>query len=198
MPMTRGAFSRRRSGHAEASKSSGNICAGCLLAHDGGRARCEGSIYTTRCHQGWRRRKAFPVGLWSLSCKRRVGMDAGRKRRTQYRILFYLLAHKAWKRMVPLGCGCSRIRHTTIPEVGRTLPKLIVYHLDKTLTDQLAEIGLNPRDVAHVAISHTHGDHIGNMACSPTHNPDTASRVQLDKFAQRTQRQRKSIDGARA
>jgi glyoxylase-like metal-dependent hydrolase (beta-lactamase superfamily II) len=45
-----------------------------------------------------------------------------------------------------------------------TLPKLIVYHLDRTLTDQLAEIGLNPRDITRVAISHTHGDHIGNVA----------------------------------
>jgi N-acyl homoserine lactone hydrolase len=45
-----------------------------------------------------------------------------------------------------------------------TLPKLIVYHLDRTLTDQLAEIGLNPNDITRVAISHTHGDHIGNVA----------------------------------
>jgi len=41
---------------------------------------------------------------------------------------------------------------------------LIVYHLDKMLTDQLAEIGLKPRDIARVAISHTHGDHIGNVS----------------------------------
>ena len=64
-------------------------------------------LQTTRCHQGRCRRKAFSVGLWSLPCKRRVGMDAGRKRRTQYRILVYLLAYKAWKRMVALGYGCS-------------------------------------------------------------------------------------------
>jgi N-acyl homoserine lactone hydrolase len=49
------------------------------------------------------------------------------------------------------------------PRGWSTLPKLIVYHLDRTLTDQLAEIGLNPRDVTLVAISHTHGDHIGNV-----------------------------------
>jgi N-acyl homoserine lactone hydrolase len=44
---------------------------------------------------------------------------------------------------------------------------LIVYHLDKTLTDQLAEIGLKPRDIFRVAISHTHGDHIGNVGLFP-------------------------------
>jgi N-acyl homoserine lactone hydrolase len=50
------------------------------------------------------------------------------------------------------------------PRGWSTLPKLIVYHLDRTLTEQLAEIGLNPNDITRVAISHTHGDHIGNVA----------------------------------
>ena len=49
------------------------------------------------------------------------------------------------------------------PKGWSTLPKLIVYHLDKTLTDQLAAINLKPGDIGRVAISHTHGDHIGNM-----------------------------------
>jgi glyoxylase-like metal-dependent hydrolase (beta-lactamase superfamily II) len=40
---------------------------------------------------------------------------------------------------------------------------LIVYHLDRSLTDQLAEIGLKPADIGLVAVSHTHGDHIGNV-----------------------------------
>jgi N-acyl homoserine lactone hydrolase len=53
------------------------------------------------------------------------------------------------------------------PRGWSTLPKLIVYHLDKTLTDQLAEIGLKPRDIGRVAISHTHGDHIGNVSLFP-------------------------------
>ena len=53
------------------------------------------------------------------------------------------------------------------PRGWSTLPKLIVYHLDKSLTDQLAEIGLKPSDIGRVAISHTHGDHIGNMGLFP-------------------------------
>jgi N-acyl homoserine lactone hydrolase len=53
------------------------------------------------------------------------------------------------------------------PRGWSTLPKLIVYHLDKSLTDQLAEIGLKPADIGRVAISHTHGDHIGNMGLFP-------------------------------
>jgi glyoxylase-like metal-dependent hydrolase (beta-lactamase superfamily II) len=53
------------------------------------------------------------------------------------------------------------------PRGWSTLPKLIVYHLDKSLTDQLAEIGLKAGDIGRVAISHTHGDHIGNMGLFP-------------------------------
>ena len=53
------------------------------------------------------------------------------------------------------------------PRGWSTLPKLIVYHLDKSLTDQLAAIGLSPDDIGRVAISHTHGDHIGNMGLFP-------------------------------
>ena len=49
------------------------------------------------------------------------------------------------------------------PKGWSTLPKLIVYHLDKTITAQLAEIGLKAADITYVAVSHTHGDHIGNM-----------------------------------
>jgi N-acyl homoserine lactone hydrolase len=53
------------------------------------------------------------------------------------------------------------------PRGWSTLPKLIVYHLDRSLTDQLAEIGLKPGDIGRVATSHTHGDHIGNVALFP-------------------------------
>jgi N-acyl homoserine lactone hydrolase len=53
------------------------------------------------------------------------------------------------------------------PQGWSTLPKLIVYHLDRSITDQLAEIGLKPGDISRVAISHTHGDHIGNVGSFP-------------------------------
>jgi N-acyl homoserine lactone hydrolase len=53
------------------------------------------------------------------------------------------------------------------PQGWSTLPSLIVYHLDRSVTDQLAEIGLKPGDIGRVAISHTHGDHIGNVWLFP-------------------------------
>ena len=53
------------------------------------------------------------------------------------------------------------------PKGWSTLPKLIVYHLDKSITGQLAKIGLKTSDITYVAISHTHGDHIGNVVLFP-------------------------------
>ena len=85
-------------------------------------------------------------------------------------------------RDIEFSSTCWLIKHgaewllwdTGVPETAHndpkgwsTLPKLIVYHLDKMLTDQLAEIALKPGDIGRVAISHTHGDHIGNMALFP-------------------------------
>jgi len=86
-------------------------------------------------------------------------------------------------RSIEFSSTCWLIKHgsewllwdTGVPESAHndprgwsTLPKLIVYHLDRTLTDQLAEVGLKPRDITRVAISHTHGDHIGNTGLFPT------------------------------
>src|SRR5882724_7698757 len=38
----------------------------------------------------------------------------------------------------------------------------------KTLAAQLAELGVKPADIRYVAVSHTHGDHIGNVDMFPT------------------------------
>ena len=85
-------------------------------------------------------------------------------------------------RNIEFSSTCWLIKHgsdwllwdTGVPETAlndprgwSTLPKLIVYHLDRSLTDQLAEIGLKPGQIGRVAISHTHGDHIGNMGLFP-------------------------------
>jgi glyoxylase-like metal-dependent hydrolase (beta-lactamase superfamily II) len=37
----------------------------------------------------------------------------------------------------------------------------------KTLVAQLAEVGVKPSDIAWVAVSHTHGDHVGNVDLFP-------------------------------
>ena len=85
-------------------------------------------------------------------------------------------------RDIEFSSTCWLIKHgsqwllwdTGVPEAAlndpngwSTLPKLIVYHLDRSISDQLAQIDLKPGDIGRVAISHTHGDHIGNMALFP-------------------------------
>jgi glyoxylase-like metal-dependent hydrolase (beta-lactamase superfamily II) len=85
-------------------------------------------------------------------------------------------------REIQFSSTCWLIKHgsdwllwdTGVPETAlndprgwSTLPHLIVYHLDKSLTDQLAVIELKTEDISRVAISHTHGDHIGNMGLFP-------------------------------
>jgi N-acyl homoserine lactone hydrolase len=85
-------------------------------------------------------------------------------------------------RDIEFSSTCWLIKHgsewllwdTGVPETAlndprgwSTLPKLIVYHLDRSLTDQFADIGLKPDDIGRVALSHTHGDHIGNVWLFP-------------------------------
>lgn len=44
----------------------------------------------------------------------------------------------------------------------------LVIHLDTTLAEQLAELGLKPQDIDIVGISHMHADHTGQAAQFPT------------------------------
>ncbi len=109
--------------------------------------------------------------LYRLDCGRSVANDES----------VWTPGENAGKR-IEFSSTCWLIKHgnewllwdTGVPEEAindpkgwSTLPKLIVYHLDKTLTAQFAEIGLKPGDITRVAISHTHGDHIGNVRLFP-------------------------------
>jgi hypothetical protein len=42
-----------------------------------------------------------------------------------------------------------------------------VWHVKKTLTSQLDEIGVKPSDIRYLALSHSHGDHVGNVKLFP-------------------------------
>jgi glyoxylase-like metal-dependent hydrolase (beta-lactamase superfamily II) len=74
--------------------------------------------------------------------------------------------------------NCYLIRHargwmmwdTGIPEAVATMPDglvsgggAMVWKRPKTIASQLEQIGVKPADVRYVGISHTHGDHIGNV-----------------------------------
>jgi N-acyl homoserine lactone hydrolase len=44
---------------------------------------------------------------------------------------------------------------------------VLVWYRDETLRRQLDRIGVRPEDVTWVAVSHTHGDHVGNVESFP-------------------------------
>jgi glyoxylase-like metal-dependent hydrolase (beta-lactamase superfamily II) len=46
-------------------------------------------------------------------------------------------------------------------------PRAVSWRRPVTLAAQLGQLGLQPADIRYVAISHTHPDHIGNMALFP-------------------------------
>jgi N-acyl homoserine lactone hydrolase len=78
--------------------------------------------------------------------------------------------------------NCYLIRHakglllwdTGVPDAVAAMPDgmvtgngAITYRRSKTLAAQLAELGVKPADIKYVAISHTHGDHVGNLDLFP-------------------------------
>ena len=47
-------------------------------------------------------------------------------------------------------------------------PKAVLWRRPKTLASQLDQLGVKPSDIKAMAVSHTHGDHIGNVEMFPT------------------------------
>jgi N-acyl homoserine lactone hydrolase len=75
--------------------------------------------------------------------------------------------------------NCYLVRHaaglllwdTGVPDAVAAMPEgmvvangAITYRRAKTLASQLSELGVKPADVTYLALSHTHGDHVGNVA----------------------------------
>src|SRR3954447_2133183 len=80
---------------------------------------------------------------------------------------------------IDISDNCYLIHHaqgylmwdTGVPDAVATMdgpmPGPIPWHRNKTLVSQLAAVGLTPDDIRYVAISHTHGDHVGNVDLFP-------------------------------
>lgn len=73
----------------------------------------------------------------------------------------YLISHTdgllLWETGVADGIAAK-------PDGVAVLDGLITLYRDATLADQLAALGLSPDGIDLVAISHSHGDHTGNLA----------------------------------
>jgi len=119
---------------------------------DPGRAGFAGQLYRLDCGHSL----ANDESVWT------PGENVGRD--IEFSSTCWLIKHGSEWLLWDTGVPESSLND---PKGWSTLPKLIVYHLDKSLTDQLAKIALKPGDIGRVAVSHTHGDHIGNMALFP-------------------------------
>src|SRR5712691_7148081 len=110
--------------------------------------------------------------LYVLDCGQNVGKDQSR-----------------WSpgvnegKAIEFSDNCYLIRHdkglllwdTGVPDAVAAMPDgmvvangAITQRRAKTLAAQLVEIGVKPADIAYVAVSHTHGVHVGNLALFPS------------------------------
>jgi len=106
--------------------------------------------------------------LYVLDCGRNIGKDQAR-----------------WSpgvnegKAIEFSDNCYLIRHdrglllwdTGVPDAVAAMPDgmvvangAITYRRARTLAGQLTELGVKPADVTYLAVSHTHGDHVGNVA----------------------------------
>lgn len=113
---------------------------------------------------------AGPNGLqrmYVLDCGRLIakdqsrwtpGVNAGEPR--EFSNNCYLFQHERGTLLWETGVPDSVTEHKD----GLTVPSgAIVWFRDKTLESQLESLGVKPHDVTYVAMSHSHGDHIGNV-----------------------------------
>jgi N-acyl homoserine lactone hydrolase len=85
------------------------------------------------------------------------GVNAGQPR--EFSNNCYLFQHERGALLWETGVPDSVVEHKN----GLTAPSgVVVWFRDKTLKAQLESLSVNPADIAYVAISHAHGDHIGN------------------------------------
>ena len=113
---------------------------------------------------------AGPNGLkrmYVLDCGRLIakdqsrwtpGVNAGQPRELSNNC--YLFQHERGTLLWETGVPDSVAEEKS----GVTSPNgAVVWFRDKTLESQLESVGVKPNDITYVAVSHTHGDHIGNV-----------------------------------
>lgn len=75
----------------------------------------------------------------------------------------YLIRHGRQLMLWDAGLGAELLGHPQPYRAGS--PSIVV--LRRTISSQLAALGLRPRQIAIVALSHVHSDHIGQAAAFP-------------------------------
>ncbi len=115
---------------------------------------------------------AEPLRLYVLDCGRNVGKDQSRwspgvneGKPIEFSDNCYLIRHAKGVLLWDTGIADAV---AAMPDGMVVANGAITQRRAKTLAAQLTEIGVKPADVAYVAVSHTHGDHVGNVALFPT------------------------------
>ena len=110
-------------------------------------------LYILNCGEG----VAGDISRWS------PGVDEGKS--MDFVDNCYLIKHAQgwilWDTGVPDGVA-------TMPDgLKPSDPRMTHWKRPKTLASQLAQLGVKPADIKYVAVSHTHGDHVGNVDMFP-------------------------------
>jgi len=116
------------------------------FAADGTRGTVE-RMYVLECGES----RTEDVSLWS------PGVDVGVAR--EFSDNCYLIRHGAHWLLWDSGMSDAIAAKPEGVSAGGGILTLFVR---RTLASQLAEIGVAPTDITHVAFSHFHGDHVGN------------------------------------
>lgn len=104
--------------------------------------------------------------MYVLDCGRLTAMDQSRwtpginvGQPREFSNKCYLFEHERGTLLWETGVPDSVAKHRD----GVTAPSgAIVWFRDTTLKSQLEKLGMKPEDITYVALSHAHGDHIGN------------------------------------
>ena len=110
--------------------------------------------------------------LYVLDCGKNTGKDQGRwspgvneGKAIDFSDNCYLIRHEKGLLLWDTGVPDAVAGMADGMVVGNGA---LIYRRAKTLVGQLAEIGVKPDEIAYVAVSHTHGDHVGNVALFPS------------------------------
>jgi glyoxylase-like metal-dependent hydrolase (beta-lactamase superfamily II) len=105
--------------------------------------------------------------LYALDCGRQIAKDQSRwtpgvnvGKPVEFSNNCYLIQHERGMLLWDTGLPDSVAERK---EGFATANGAIVMFRDKTLMAQLAHLGVKPADIDFVALSHTHGDHVGNL-----------------------------------
>jgi len=110
--------------------------------------------------------------LYALDCGKNFGKNQSRwspgvneGKPIEFSNNCYLIRHAKglllWDTGIPDGVAA-------MPDGLATANGAITQRRTKTLAAQLTEIGVKPAEITYVAVSHTHGDHVGNVGLFPS------------------------------